>query len=481
MTSPYPDGNSSYPMENLGYFSGKDDIVDDMHGFLCSGVVTKVGDFWRMKGSIPSATAETYKKSLTFEDNYRVDRIIRSFLYQEARIVDALKRLDAELADMYGSSDRAKQIKTFTDSLSMQAIARNKAWQATVNPKDYLAPPSLRSMNKPPGKRPPIIDLYDPEVARPISSVSWTTYAWGRREKDVQVGDVWRLGDNAYKLDRIPDELLRNFVDLVLAVQAEYQLQCIVSKTEIRNVISARQEAYFALDEEMVKTGVYKSRWEGKSVWEIVGDSLGVFSAATGTLALCPILTPIMGPLAVLSAAGTLGTHAVASSIKGDWDGWSAAELGADAIGALPVVGSVGNALKAGKIAMQSAGKMSVAAGKAGQAFLAQAADSAADAGKIGSYLGTKGAGLVKDVTSAEGKKLADMVAKVTAGTKNLTIQVPTTLDLTGVQDLDASKKAATSVDLTWGVTDNIGDWVKVGRQTAGKLVSLERFAKALA
>ncbi|MEV4441171.1 hypothetical protein AB0K09_19550, partial [Streptomyces sp. NPDC049577] len=326
-------GNGDFPMDNLGYQAGSDDlIVGAVH--LKLNAYTSLEERARPWG--------WSRDVLRDEDRYRIEQLIRTYLYQEERIIAALERLDRDLADMRESSDEASErIDAYTQSLREAAGKR-----AGTDGRARLYAMSLGSS---------VIDFRDPEIAR---------------EGYVEsLGDfVWRLKDNGYGADRIEDPALRDLIDLVLAVQAEYQLQSLLLDREFEHVVDTRAQEFEYLRAAAAKAA---AEAEASSVWGVLGDVLGVVSAVTGVLALVPVLTPLAGPIAIVTATGALASHGADAAIRGDWDAATIVGLGADALGALPVVGALGKAARAGKLAMRSTGRASVAVRSGGRAFLA--------------------------------------------------------------------------------------------------------------
>ncbi|MCX4546655.1 hypothetical protein [Streptomyces sp. NBC_01565] len=497
------DGDGNFPMDHLGYAAGGDDLI-------VAAVHSKLNQFTRDE-AISMKVWGWKPDALRDEDRYRIRELIRMYLYQEDRILAALRRLDSDLAGMWDSSTEAKKrIKAFTDSLAEGAQQRRQVvyeqWQKEREAArakaeadhpglgDLLGSglggdrlPELPSMPATlggggltsadgeeldgieyatcPGSA-PIIDLYDPEVARNIGYVA--SLARGGMSFSCE---YWRLTDTSYDAKRIPDAALRDLVDLVLAVQAEYQLQSLLLDREFDRVIDTRGQEFEYL---LAKAAAEAAAAEGSSFWEIFGDVLGIVSAVAGVLAMIPVLTPLAGPIALVAAAGSLAAHTVDAAIKGDWDAETIAGLATDVLGALPVIGAVGKAAKAGKLAMKSVGKVSVAIRSGGRAFLSAAGSATADAGKISGYLGTKGA---KFVGASATKGV--LAGRVIQGSASLITQVPTVVKLTS--GTEAGGNAATAVDFTQGMADNAGDWIEMGSRLAkkGGGVSLSRFAAA--
>ncbi|MFJ2405808.1 hypothetical protein ACIOUE_31385 [Streptomyces xanthochromogenes] len=99
MQSPYSEskGSGRNPMPHLGYDPGTHDLVvaevhDTLHRFLTDE--SKAINLWGWDS-----------KSLKDQDRYRAEQLLRSFLYQEDRILAALRRLDEE-AKTIDTADR---------------------------------------------------------------------------------------------------------------------------------------------------------------------------------------------------------------------------------------------------------------------------------------------------------------------------------------------------------------------------------------
>ncbi|WP_018680715.1 hypothetical protein [Actinokineospora enzanensis] len=471
------DGNGYFPMPTLGYQAGGDDqIVAAVHSKL--GMYTADEQMsLRIWGWKPDALRD--------EDRYHIDQLIRIFLYQEERILAALRRLDHDLAALRESSaETAEAIDAFTQSLYDRRATLVAEIEAAEEARYQKRVEEYREFGKrPPREIPPkdgewfrlrapagaIIDLTDPEVARDLGHVA----SLARGGMSFGRCGMWRLKDVGYGSDRIPHDALRALVDLVLAVQAEYQLQSLLLDREFDRLIDTRGAEYDYL---LAKAEAEKAASTG---WGILGDILGIVSAVTGVLALIPVLAPIMGPVALITAAGSLAANTVDAVLKGDWDAATVVGLGADALGAIPFVGAVGKAAKAGKAAMKSVGKVSVATKSAGRAFLAASVKSSGDVGKIANYLGTRGAKLVG--ASAKNGKIA---AKVLKGAVDLATQIPTAISL-GVDDdaVDVAENTAAGLEIGHHTLNKVGDWVEMGAEMYRRngRSSLRRLAGALA
>ncbi|MFI0716661.1 hypothetical protein ACH4SK_40055 [Streptomyces inhibens] len=199
----------------------------------------------------------------------------------------------------------------------------------------------------------------------------------------------------------------------------------------------------------------------------------------SGVLALIPVLTPIAGPIAAVTALGSLAAHATDIGVRGDWDSpKSWITLGTDVLGALPGMKAVAGSVKTGAQSMRAVGKATIAVRAGGRAFLAETGGRAAsEAAPNFSYLGQKVAGGVGKSVSEAGAK---SIAKVMQGSANLLTQVPTTIDLAG-GDSGPVGNVTNGLNLI-STGAQSGSWGLVGKalQPGKDLISVLRFAKAL-
>lgn len=282
-----------------------------------------------------------------------------------------------------------------------------------------------------------------------------------------------------YTAQQIPEEALRDMVNALRTVQREYQFHADLTWAEERRLVKYRQDQFdYARMEEARKAAESK----GKGWLGILGDVLGIVSAVAGALAFIPILTPLAGPIALATAAGSLAAHAGQHALDGDWDKpgtW--VELGADVLGAIPGVKAVATGVRTAATTMRAvgtAGKVTIAARAGGKAFLAASSQAASEASPAFQYLGKQAARLSTKV----GAKGAANIAKVMEGSTNLLIQVPTVLELSGV-DTEETGDAADGLDLLNSGAQTVGDWGAVRRalKKSTPAFSLKTFAKALA
>ncbi|GLW04738.1 hypothetical protein [Streptomyces lavendulae] len=276
-------------------------------------------------------------------------------------------------------------------------------------------------------------------------------------------GDHWRLTDNGYRREWIEDGGLYDMVDTALALQAELQLQCLLTDREFTRIIETRSREFDYLKAEAARRAAQDGQG---SFWSLFGDILGIVSAVAGVLALIPVLTPIAGPVAVVAAIASLGAHTADASIKGDWDAMTFVGLGADALAALPGVGAVAKSVKAGQAAMKTIGtgasavaKAGVVTDSAGRAFLAATGGSAAsEASTVFNYIGVRGSKAVRAST-----KSGQISGKVLQGSVNLSTRVPLVVEMAAGTDMSDEKNAASGAALTANYGQTIGSWGPVG------------------
>lgn len=437
--------------------------------------------------------------TLTDVERYRLSQLRRMFDFQQQQILSALRRLNYEWK-FYVSSDEKveRQAAEFIDELprrTYEALRERFVQGHDINYAPRYAFPGFPTWRSG--------DLEGPEKYVPeeysqhefqtaIEGVmSWRHPAVARNtgpSKSLAMGgrifdgvDYWRLTDGSYPREYVKDARLYDLIDTALAIQAEYQLQCLLTDREFTRVIETRGTEF-----EWLKAEAARKAAEEKAggFWGLFGDILGIVSAVAGVLALIPILTPIAGPVAAVTAIAALGAHTVDAAIKGDWDAATIAGLGADALAALPGIGAVAKSMKAGKavtktfgIGAKAATKTRVAVRRAGLTFLAETGGvEASNATKVFDYIGTKGA---KALGATE--KAGKLTSKVLQGSVNLSTQVPLVVEMASGTDMTEEKKAATGAALTANYGQTIGSWGAVGTATqkAGT-VSLAAFARII-
>ncbi|KJS63837.1 hypothetical protein [Streptomyces rubellomurinus] len=461
--------------------------------------------------------------ALTDVEHYKIDQLKRMFTFQENQIRDALYRLGQEW-DTYldSSEDLRSQAQEFVDELPRRTCEALELYFATSDDPAYAPSDAF------PGYVPPKRDSsykrgdlgYDLETAEILRDaledgklgevkrgtfdpryvdgslegvvegvLSWRHPAIARNageNKSLAMGAksyegvYWRLTDGSYPREYITDQRLYDLIDTAIAIQAEYQLQCLLTDREFTRVVENRGMEFEWLKAEAAR----KAAEESAGPWGLIGDILGIVSAVAGVLALIPILTPIAGPVAAVTAIAALGAHTVDAAIKGDWDAATIAGLGADALAALPGIGAVSKSLKAGKAITKTIGagakaghKASVGVRRAGLTFLSETGGTgASDASKVFNYIGTKGAKIVGAT-----EKAGQITGKVLQGSVNLSTQIPLVVEMASGADLADAKTGATGAALTANYGQSIGSWGAVGTaaQKAGT-ISLSTFAKII-
>ncbi|AJC60275.1 hypothetical protein [Streptomyces sp. 769] len=588
-------------LKNLGYNASVHDLVVQAAHKELNRFAQHEGEAVQMWGWDPN--------SLHDADRYRISQLVRSFTFQEQRIVAALKRLDEQFRYYIASSPQARaQAEAFVDSLNQAAAhraidgvargldgaaalwftkdKRDRAakdlvakWKQKTSETDAHFPRTPEELDesdengafKPEGLckreayeqgeqlvsqviaehlkvgpftklaeelvkpiikiwhggdtgREPdeirdydpegddladtylrplfrrihtvnsIVDFHDPEIARELgrrsnafNSDPWDEQGNERPEDTSFKGsgvdvDLWRLKDHGYPTKRIPDGLLYDLVDIALAVQAEYQLQCFFVDRELAKVIETRGKEEQWLYQKTADWAAELAKAKQKEIdrWSFWGDVLGMVSAVAGVLTFIPGVSVIAGPIAAVTAAASLGLHAKAISLKGKVDAADGVTLAADVLAALPVVGAVAKGAKGAWAAARLNKVANVIVSNSGRAFVgAIASKSASDAARVFDYLGKKGAQVVTG-TVIESK----IPGKVLQGAVALTTQVPTAIDWATPVDQVAKDTAAGTV-LTANIGQTIGEWDTVGAFTkkAGtrSLETFGNFFKALA
>ncbi|MEU6964277.1 hypothetical protein [Streptomyces chrestomyceticus] len=456
--------------EFSGFEPGHDKIVGAVHSEL-NMYTHNEKDALKIWGWDPGA--------LTDVERYRIDQVLRMFVFQEHQIVAAFQRLTFEF-HVYLNSDAqvAQQALDFVTALPglTQEAAEKKIPEQMRTQEDAEAFLEWSNYQFDENSVQGVLSWRHPDIARNIGKVP--SLAMGGKSFE---GNYWRLMDRGYPREYIEDGRLYDLIDTALAIQAEFQLQCLLTDREFTRIIATRGAEFEWLKAEAARKAAQEA---GGGFWGVFGDILGIVSAVSGVLALIPVLTPLFGPIAVVTAAASLGAHTVDAVIKGDWDAATIAGLAADAFAALPGVGAVAKSLKAGKAITKTIGigakagtKASVAVRRAGMTFLAETGGKgASDATKVFNYIGTKGAKIV-GVSEKAGK----ITGKVLQGSVNLGTQVPLVTEMTTGYDMTQGKSAATGAALTANYGQTIGSWGAVGTaaQKTGT-VSLALFAKVI-
>ncbi|MFE9572983.1 hypothetical protein ACFYMW_31415 [Streptomyces sp. NPDC006692] len=599
MTDPLytPESEADTELAHLGYNASVHDLVVQAAHKELNRFLQNEGEAVQMWGWDPN--------SLHAADRYRIAQLLRSFIYQEQRIVAALKWLDEQYRAYTDASPANRQkAEAFIDSLNHAAALRAvdymvgrvvgpaawltkdirerlaktvvAKWKQKAPDADAHASGTQRDRDYPyyPGERPgaskqdvldqgeklvadaiadslkampllsgmansftglhkwtdengeevyvnpedddtlegylaapfrrihtlrSVVDFHDPEIARALgwrngSSTSsllarMDAQDSGRSENTSFKGagfemELWRLLDHGYAKERIPDGRLYDLVDMALAVQAEYQLQCFFVDRELAKVIDTRGKEEQWLYEKTAAWAAERARAEAEAkakasgFWGLVGDILGLVSAAAGVLALIPVLTPIMAPIAIVTAVGSLGAHAAAASIQGNWDAATIVGLGADALAAIPAIGAIAKGARGAWAAARMNKVANVIISDSGRAFLGaigigSAGKGASDAAGVFDYLGKKGAEAVTG-TAVQSK----IPGKVLQGAVSLATQVPFVVEQAGGPVGQSAKDAAGGTALTANFGQTVGSWDAVGNaaKSAGK-ISIERFS----
>ncbi|MFD7587895.1 hypothetical protein ACFV84_21010 [Kitasatospora sp. NPDC059811] len=470
----------SVGLPTLGFDAGRDKIVFNVQSEL-NMYTTNSKDAMKIWKWDPAA--------LRPEDHYRIDQILRMYVFQRDQVIDALRRLDWELR-AYASSGQevAQELHDFKKLLSekMAELPSGFPDQSSLTSEErkrFIADPmafirernAYRADTGFPGFA-GVIAFQHPTVARYLGEIE--SLAMGGYSGE---GVYFRLTDNGYPREWIKDGRLYDLIDMALALQAELQLQCLLTDREFTRVIQTRGQEFEYLKAEAARKAAAE---QGSSFWSTFGDILGIVSAVAGVLALIPVLTPIAGPVAAVTAIAALGAHTVDAAIKGDWDAATIVGLGADALAALPGVGAVAKSLKAGKAIVKTIGtgakasyKASVGVRRAGLTFLAETGGSgASDATKVFNYIGTKGAKVV-----GASEKAGKLAGKVLQGSVNLATQVPLVVEMSTGSDMSQAKEGASGAALTANYGQSIGSWGIVG-DAAKKTgtVSLATFSKII-
>ncbi|MFD7168886.1 hypothetical protein [Streptomyces violascens] len=336
-----------------------------------------------------------------------------------------------------------------------------------------------------------VVDFYDPVIAHELGMRSGVfaprPSAENNRPEDTSFKgsgfdmDLWRLKDQGYPRERIPDGVLYDLVDTALAVQAEYQLQCFFADRELARIIDTRGKDELWLYQTTAQWAVDRARAEAEAkakasgFWGLVGDILGLVSAVAGVLALIPVLTPIMAPIAIVSAVGSLGAHAAAASISGNWDANTIITLGADALAAIPAVGAIAKGARSAWAGARLNIEANALLTRGGREFVgAIAGKGASDASNFFDRLGKKGVEVVSGTVTQ-----SKIPGKVLQGAVSLATQVPLIVELSSGHTADQrAKDAAAGTALTANIGQTVGEWDTVGAfaKKAGT-ISLERFS----
>jgi hypothetical protein len=387
-------------------------------------------------------------EAFTDEVRGRIEELHRSFRYAEPRLLAALARLNKRAIQVRKDypADVARYLKSFMDNEVMAAIQRGD--EVAVASVTALVQPNVVAVNQ-------TNSTADGIPFQPVLDQTVVTEA------------------------TIPRAELRVLVNDIRDAQRQYQIaaQAMVLD-EQRLTTQARWDFYFAAELAANELKIAQMRDAARAQQAksdggsgLIGDVFGMVSAVTGVLALIPVLTPVMGPIALVTGAVAFSANAASMAMKGDWDDPTAwAGLGADALSMVPGVGAVAKGAKAAKAAakgataatgsMRAAGRIARAARTGGRVFLGEVAGSgAAEASKLFTYVGNKAASVGGRAMAKQGTT----IAKVLQGSVDLATQVPVALELSAGASVDTAKDAATDTSLIVSYGNSIGSWGAVG------------------
>lgn len=204
-----------------------------------------------------------------------------------------------------------------------------------------------------------------------------------------------------------------------------------------------------------------------------IGDIAGIVSAVAGGLAFIPVLTPVMGPIAIGAGVVALGAHGADMAVNDKWDDPNAwIGLGGDVLGVVPGVGALSKGFDAAGSAISGVDKIVDvtraggafnhmaatgydAAVAGGRAFASEAAQASGEASRLFQWVG--------DATMGPFTQHADEVAKAMQGSVNVGLQVPNAAGLfdTSTATEDAKNMAgAASLGANLAQADNVFSWL---------------------
>ncbi|MFB6991309.1 hypothetical protein ACFC0C_26515 [Streptomyces sp. NPDC056178] len=461
----------------LGYTPGKDDKI--VHA-----VQEELSHFARSPQSAMSLWGWDVA-ALEPEDSYRLEQILRMYVFQRGQVAKALERLEKSIMNAPNVARCYRELEDFQKFLGKEA---ERCVAAEVPLGEDLHRRWLETFSTDFPVVAGVIAFQHSAVARSMGKVQ--SLDMGVKAKG---GVYWRLTGRGYPREWIEYDFLYDEIDTALALQAELQLQCLLTDREFARLVSARGQKFaYLLEQSAIRAARDAARNaaigatgdSGSSFWSELGGVLGIVSAVAGALALIPVLTPIAGPVAAVTAIGALGAHAVDASIKGDWDAATIVGLDADAFAALPALGAVAKSMKAGTAVLKTVGAGSkaayrarVAVRRAGLTFLAETGGAeASNASKVFDYIGAKGAKIVR--LSEQSGKIA---GKVLQGSVNLSTQVPLVVEMASGQDMTQPKNAAGGTALTANLGRSTGSWGPVGTAAQkADTTSLATFSKII-
>lgn len=402
-------------------------------------------------------------EAFTDEVRGRIEELHRSFRYAEPRLLVALARLNERAIQVRKDypADVARYLKSFIEQEVMEAIRRGD--EVAIATPTALVQPNVVAVNQ-------TNSTTDGVPFQPVLDQTVVTEA------------------------TIPCAALRVLVNDIRDAQRQYQIAAQAMWLDERRLTTqTRWDFYFAENLAANLLEIAKNRDAARAAQAksdggsgLIGDIFGMVSAVTGVLALIPVLTPVMGPVALLTGAVALSANAASMAMKGDWDSPTAwAGLAGDTLGLVPGVGAVAKgaraAAKGATVAtgsMRAVSRIGVAARTGGRVFLAEVAGpGAAQASKLFTYVGDKAAAVGGRALAGKGAT----IAKVLQGSVDLATQVPDAIELAGGGSVDAVSDAATGTSLVASYGNSVGSWGAVGSAAKkGGKVSLALFASII-
>jgi len=402
-------------------------------------------------------------EAFTDEVRGRIEELHRNFRYAEPRLLAALARLNERAIQVRRDYPDAvaQHLRSFIDKQVMEAIQRGD--EVAIASSTALVQPNVVAVNQ-------TNSTADGIPFQPVLDQTVVTEA------------------------TIPCAALRVLVNDIRNAQRQYQIAAQAMWLDERRLTTqTRWDFHFAANLaanqlEIVRLQEAARAQQAKSDGGsgLIGDVCGMVSAVTGVLALIPVLTPVMGPIALLTGAVALSANVASTAIKGDWDNPMAwASLAGDTLGLIPGVGAVAKgaraAIKGATVAtgsMRAAGRLAVAARTGGRVFLAEVAGpGAAQASKLFTYVGNKAAAVGGRAMASQGTT----IAKVLQGSVDLALQVPDVIELSGGPGVDAVNDATTGISLSVSYGNSIGSWGAVGSAAKkGGKTSLALFASII-
>ncbi|MDV6012343.1 putative T7SS-secreted protein [Haloechinothrix sp. LS1_15] len=199
---------------------------------------------------------------------------------------------------------------------------------------------------------------------------------------------------------------------------------------------------------------------------DTIADALGIISAIAGALALIPVLTPLAGPLALVTGAAALGLRAADMAANDRWDEPGAwVGLGTDTLGALPLAGPAFRAGGAAVGSLRSVDGLTPAVQAGGEVFRKGFGTAAAKAGDPSALFKAFG-----ERTSQLAGGNPDLIARAADGGA-------TTLNL-GLNALDTTAGDYTGPGLA--AFNSVGNWSETAEGASDLGRSVSQFASAV-